>query len=123
MNELAAVEIGKDFSIKHPTYGDLTMGVKAELEAILEEERALASIERLEIAKANRRIGNRRVMEFGEIVATIPAVDFHQQEALEPGCWTDEGFIEEAVKRVPEWKVTSKTDKISIINPGLHGLN
>lgn len=105
-------------AIYHPEVGDLTLEVMAELAALEKAERIEASVARLQIAKDNREIGPRRHMEFGVVVAEIDVQDYDDQERLEPGYWTDPNSVKEFVKLIPESRVVSKPDRLTIRHPG-----
>lgn len=118
---LPGVTVRPDDSIHHAEYGDLTLDVMAELAEMEKAARVEASVERLKIARQNREQGPSRHTLFGRVIAEVSEQDYDDQERLEPGCWTDKGFVKEFTKLIPESKVESKPDNPTILHPGLPG--
>lgn len=114
-------EVRPDGSIHAEGFGDMTLDVMAEIELMERAERVDQSVARLNIAQMNKDLGERRLMECGQVIAEIDVDDYDRQAELEPGCWTDKGFIKEFTKLIPESKVTSRPENVTVLHPGMPG--
>lgn len=100
--------------IYHPAYPNLEQDVLEALNELNQQERYDAAIARAQIGEENMVVGKRRDLPFGRLVAQIDQQDYHDQEALEPGCWSSESFIKDFVKAMPECGVKSGSAKIKV---------
>jgi hypothetical protein len=106
-------EVLDDGRVIHPELGDLTAEVYAAIEEHNQAERIKAASDQLQIARENG-VRERRNLSFGKVVAEVSLQHYLDQQRLEPGCWTDKGFIKDFTKHVPEAAVKSRSDRVGV---------